>query len=163
MRGREININNINNNRALQYPSVKRVTAINQDIAARHERAGITSQENRQSVQIIHGTKTSLGSEGFPDDLLGIKGWHVVESRVHVAGGDAVDADVVFGPFCGEGFAELDDAGFGGVVAGLFLWVVDDGAGHGGYEDDRAWLTGFDHGFADGLGDHEGAVQVDVD
>lgn len=64
-------------------------------------------------------------------------------------------------PFRGERLAELDDGGFGGVVAALLLRVVDDRAGHAGDEDDGAAGSLRDHLAATGLGDVEGAGEVD--
>jgi hypothetical protein len=45
----------------------------------------------------------------------------------------------------------------------LLLWVVDDGAGHGGNQDNGAGLVLGHQGTTNGLGHHEGAGQVDVD
>ena len=64
-------------------------------------------------------------------------------------------------PLRGERFAELDDGGLGGVVAALFLRVVDDGAGHAGDEDDGAAGSLRDHLTATGLGNVERAGEID--
>jgi hypothetical protein len=141
----------------------KSITAVNSHISASHETTRITRKENRKTIQIINSTQTLLGSQTNPDLLLGIEGWDPVQSRVHVAGADRVHTYVVFGPFSGQGFAELYDAGFGGVVARLLLGVVHDAAGHGSNEDDGAGLASCDHGLADGLRHQERASQVDVD
>jgi hypothetical protein len=50
--------------------------------------------------------------------LLRRLGHKVGQARVDVAGRDAVDARKV-APFVGEGFGEVDAAGFGDVVRGL--------------------------------------------
>jgi hypothetical protein len=141
----------------------KSITAINKHIRASHETTRITSEENRKTVQIINSTQAFLGSQTNPDLLLGIKGWNAVQSRVHIARADRVHTNVVFGPFSGQGFAELNNTGFGGVVAGLLLGIVDNATGHGSNEDDGAGLASRDHGLGDGLRHQERASQIDVD
>lgn len=49
----------------------------------------------------------------------------LVQNGVHVARGDAVDADAVDGPLGGQAAGEVQKRGFGDVVGGLGLWVVD--------------------------------------
>lgn len=98
-----------------------------------------------------------------PDLLLSIESWDAVQLGVHVAGGDAVDTDVVLGPLSSQTLAELDDTSLGSIVAGLLLREVDDAAGHGGNEDDGAGLASGDHGLANSLGHEEGTSQVDID
>ena len=68
-----------------------------------------------------------------------------VQRRIHVAGRDGVDADGVGCPFRSEGFGQLGDGGFGGVVGALLLRVQDAGAGDGGEEDDGAAGFGGHH------------------
>lgn len=53
-----------------------------------------------------------------------------------VAGGDAVDANVVRSPFCGQISTHLEDSRLGSVVGDPVMVSVDDGARHGGDEDD---------------------------
>ena len=67
------------------------------------------------------------------------------------------------GPLGGEGLGELNNTGLGGVVTRLLLRVVDDSAGHRGDVDDGTASLGLDHGLTDGLGNDEGAGDVDVD
>ena len=86
----------------------------------------------------------------------------LVQRRLHVARGDAVDADAARGPLGRERFAELDDAGFGGVVRALLLRVEDAGAGHAGDEDHRGRVAGR-KGPGEGAGGDEGPGEVDVD
>jgi len=76
---------------------------------------------------------------------------------------DAVDTDAILGPLSSKRLAELDHTSLGGIVAGLLLRVVDDGAGHGGNEDDGSGLVLGHQGTTNGLGHHEGTGQVDID
>lgn len=149
--------------RALQYPSVKGVTTVDQDIGTCHEGGGIGAKEDGQSVEVVDCSKAVLWSQRLPDDLLCVQGWNVVQCCVHVTWGDAVYTNVVLGPLSSEGLSELDDSGLGCIVAGLLLWVVDDGSGHRGNEDDGTWLASLNHGLANSLCDHERSVEVDVD
>jgi hypothetical protein len=77
--------------------------------------------------------------------------------------GDTVDSDVILSPLSAKRLAELDDASLGRVVAGLLLGVVDNGARHGGDQDDGTRLASCHHGLADGLRHQEGSGEVDVD
>lgn len=142
---------------------VESVTTVNDDVGTSHEAGSVRSEEDAETIEVVDGTQALLGSERLPDLLLGIKGGNLVKGGIHVAGGDAVDTDVVLGPLSGEGLAELDDTGLGGVVAGLLLRVVDDGAGHRSNEDDGAGLASGHHGAANSLGHQERTVEVDVD
>jgi len=128
-----------------------------------HEARGVAGKEDSKTVQLVDRSETSLWRQGRPDLLLRIQSRDAVQRRVHVARRDRVDADAVLGPLRRERFAEMDDAGLGGVVAGLLLGVVDDGARHGGDEDDGAGLLCLDQGPSDGLGHEERAGEVDVD
>lgn len=139
------------------------VTAIDEAVVARHESGAVRREVNGEVVEVVDGAETLLWRLIDPDALLGVEGGHAVERRVHVARADGVDANAVAGPLGGEGLGELHDAGFGGVVARLLLWVVDDRTGHGGDVDDGAASLQFDHLLAHGLGDEEGAGDVDVD
>lgn len=66
-------------------------------------------------------------------------------------------------PLGGEGFGQLGHGRFGGVVGALLLRVQDAGAGDGGEEDDGAAGLRTDHVASAGLGDEEGAGEVDVE
>ena len=136
-------------------------THIDNAIATRHKARRVASKKDGQIIQLVRIAQPMLRRHRRPDLLLALERRKPVQRRVHVARRDAVDADTVTGPFGGEGFAELDDGGFGGVVAALFLRVVDDGAGHAGDEDDGAAGALGDHLAAAGLGDEEGAGEVD--
>lgn len=138
------------------------VAAIDEAVVAGHEGRAIRGKVDSEVVEVINRAETLLRGLVDPDALLGVKGGDAVEGRVHVAWGDGVDADVVASPLGSEGLGQLNDAGLGGIVAGLLLRVVDDGTGHGGDVDDGAALLGLDHLLADGLGDEEGAGDVDV-
>lgn len=61
-----------------------------------------------------------------------------VQHRVHVSGGDTVDADAVAGPFGGERGFEREQGCLGGVVGGLGLGVVGAVGRDGGDEEDGA-------------------------
>ena len=142
---------------------VERVATVNDDVGTGHKARSVRRQEHAEAVEVVDGTQAVLRSEGLPDLLLGVEGGHLVEGSVHVTGGDAVDTDVVLGPLSGERLAELDNTSLGGVVAGLLLGVVDDGARHGGDQDDGSRLASGHHGTANRLGHQEGTSQVDVD
>lgn len=139
------------------------VTTVDEDVSARHEGAGVAGEEDGQAVEVIDGAEAVLGRQGAPDLLLGLEGGDAVERRVHVAGGDAVDADAVLGPLGGERLAQLHHARLGGVVAALLLRVVDDGPAHAGHEDDGAGLVRLHHRPPDRLRHQERPRQVDVD
>ncbi len=140
-----------------------RKTHVNNTITPSHIRRSIRSKEDRQIIQLIHIAQPALRRHTRPDFLLRVQSRHPIERRIHVAGGNAIDANAMLGPFRGQRSTELDDGRFGRVVAALFLRVVDDGAGHGGDEDDGAGGAGGDHGAAAGLRDEEGARDVDVE
>jgi len=97
----------------------QRIPAINNTIRARHEPAAVRSQKDSQVVQVVDGAQTLLRRVVDPDALLRLERRHSVKRRVHVARADGVDADLVARPFGGERFGELEDGGFGGVVARL--------------------------------------------
>lgn len=139
------------------------VAAVDGDVGAGHEAGGVGGEEDTEAVEVVDGAEAGLGRQRAPDLLLGLEGGHAVQGRVHVARGDAVDADVVLGPLGGERLAELDHAGLGRVVARLLLRVVDDAAAHRRHEDDAAGLLRRHHGAADGLAHEERAREVDVD
>lgn len=147
----------------LARPLVARVATVNDDVGAGHEAGGVGGEEDAEAVELVNSTQALLRSQGLPDLLLGLEGGDTVEGSVHVAGGDAVDTDLVLGPLGGDGLGELDDTGLGGVVAALLLGVVDNGAGHGGDHDQAAGLASGHHGAANGLGHQEGTSEVDVD
>jgi hypothetical protein len=140
-----------------------RVTAVDQAVVAGHEAGTLRGEVDGQVVEVINVAETLLGGLVDPDTLLGVKGGNAVEGGVHVTGGDGVDTDAVTGPLGSEGLGELHNTGLGGVVAGLLLRVVDDSTGHRGDVDDGATSLGLDHGLTNGLGDDEGASDVDVD
>lgn len=142
---------------------VASVTTIDDAVGASHETRRVGGKEDAEAVELVDVSETVLGSERLPDLLLGIKSGNTVEGGVHVTGRDAVDSDVILGPLSSERLSKLDDTGLGGVVAGLLLGVVDNGARHGGNEDDATGLSSSHHGTANSLGHEEGAVQVDVD
>lgn len=139
------------------------VATVDSDVGTRHETRGVGGEEDTETVEVVDLAEAGLGRHGAPDLLLGLEGGDAVEGGVHVARGDAVDADIVLGPLGGEGLAELDDTGLGGIVARLLLRVVDDAAAHGRHQDDGARLLGIYHGASDGLAHEEGTRQVDVD
>ena len=80
-----------------------------------------------------------------------------------ITGRNAVNTDAILGPLSSQGLAELDNTSLGCVVAGLLLWVVDNGAGHRGNQDDGSGLVLGHQGTTNGLGHHEGTGQVDID
>lgn len=141
---------------------VAAVATVNEQVGASHEAGRVGAEVDANAVELVDITQAVLGSEAAPDLLLGVESGDTVESSVHVAGRDGVDTDVVLGPFGGNGLAELDDTGLGGVVAALLLRVVDNGARHGGDEDQAAWLASGHHGAANGLGHEECTSKVDV-
>ncbi len=53
------------------------------------------ARKTQGAIEIIDGAEAVLGGEGLPDCLLGVQGVDLVESGIHVAGGDAVNPDVV--------------------------------------------------------------------
>lgn len=142
---------------------VQAVATVDEDVGTSHEAGRVGAEEDAKAVELIDFTQAVLGGEATPDLLLGVEGGNTVEGSVHVARGDGVDTDLVLGPLSGNGLAELDDTSLGGVVAALLLGVVDNGAGHGGDEDQAAGLASGHHGAADGLGHEESASEVDVD
>lgn len=144
-------------------PLVARVTTINDDVRAGHEAGGVRGEEDAKAVELVNSAQAVLRSQGLPDLLLGLKSGDTVEGGVHVTGRDAVDTDLVLGPLSSDGLGKLDDTSLGGVVAALLLGVVDDGAGHGGNQDQAARLASSHHGAANSLGHEEGTSKVDVD
>jgi hypothetical protein len=93
---------------------------INLQITPRHKATRLTYQEHRrtpvlcrltQSAQHILRRPISLALREFYKQLFDHGGYNV-------PWGDCVDADVVYAPFRGEVAAQLDYAGFGGVVCG---------------------------------------------
>lgn len=144
-------------------PLVARVTTVNDDVGTSHEAGGVGSEEDAEAVELVNSTQAVLRSQGLPDLLLGLKGGDTVEGGVHVTGRDAVDTDLVLGPLSSDGLGELDDTSLGSVVAALLLGVVDDGARHGGDQDQAARLASGHHGAANSLGHEEGTSEVDVD
>lgn len=141
---------------------VAAVATVNEQVGAGHEAGGVGAEVDAKAVELVDIAQAVLGSEAAPDLLLGVESGNTVEGSVHVARRDGVDTDLVLGPLGGDGLAELDDAGLGGVVAALLLGVVDNGAGHGGDEDQAARLASGHHGAADGLGHEECTSEVDV-
>ena len=103
-----------------------RVTAVDEAVVAGHEAGTVGGEVDGQVVEVVNVAETLLGGLIDPDALLGVQGGNTVEGGVHVAGRDAVDTDAVTGPLGSEGLGELDNAGLGGVVAGLLLRVVND-------------------------------------
>ena len=93
---------------------------INPQITARHERAGITDEEDRGAAVLLrHGELAEHVLRGPVAAAVG----ELLEERLHhgrddVAGRDGVDADAVVAPFGGEVAGELEHAGFAGVVGG---------------------------------------------
>jgi len=77
----------------------------------------------------------------------------VVQRRVHIARTNGVASYTVRCPFRGQALAELDHAGFGGVVRALLLGVKDAHAGDGAEEDDGAGGLMVDHGAGADCGD----------
>lgn len=142
---------------------IKYSTYINHTVAAGHESRSIAGEEHGEVVQLVGIAQPVLWRHGGPDLLLALQGRKAVQGRVHVPRRDAVDPDFVLGPFCGERFTQLDDGSFGGVVAGLLLWVVDDGAGHAGDEDDGTAGSLCDHLATTGLGNQKCTSDVDRD
>lgn len=109
-----------------QYPSIKGVTTVNDDVGSGHEHRGVGGKENSKTVQVVNGTKAVLWGERLPDLLLGIKGGDVVESSVHITcflsekslgicrrrgltWGDAVDTNAELSPLSSQRLAKLDD------------------------------------------------------
>jgi hypothetical protein len=131
------------------------VTTITLDLRARHERARIRRQVNRQPIQLIHIPQPSLRSQASPDLLLRIERRHAVERRVHVTRGDGVDTDTVLCPLSSQRATEVHHTRLGGVVARLLLGVVDDRPRHTGDEDDRPRLLSSNHGLRDSLSHEE--------
>lgn len=138
-------------------------TYIDDAIAARHKGRSVGGKVDGKVVELVDVAETILRRHACPDLLLRVKRWHPIQRRVHVARRNAIDPHVVLSPLGGEGFSQLDDGGFGGVVTALFLRVVDDRAGHGRDEDDGAAFAGCDHSAAARLSDEKGAGHVDVD
>ena len=85
------------------------------------------------------------------------------ESLNRLTRGDTVNTDIKFSPLSSERLAELDDTGLGCIVARLLLRIIDNGSGHGGNQDDGAWLAGSNCSTTNSLRHHEGASQVDID
>lgn len=139
-----------------------RVTTVDQAVVASHEAGTVGGQVHGEVVEVVNRAEALLGGLIDPNALLRVKGWDTVKGSVHIAGGDRVDADVVAGPLRSERLGQLYNAGLGGVVARLLLRVVDHGAGHRGDVDYGTASLGLDHGLADGLGNDEGASDVDI-
>ena len=143
--------------------SPQSITAVNDAITSSHEQARITRQEHRQVIQLVHIPQPLLRRILDPDLLLRVEGRHAVQRRIHVPRADGVDADIVASPLGRQGFGQVHDGRLGGVVARLFLRVVDDCAGHGRDEDHGAGVAHDDHSLRAGLRDEEGAGDVNVD
>lgn len=93
---------------------------IHAQIAARHEAARITDEEDRRSPVLLRVAEFAQHVLGGPvTPALGV----LLEERFHhggddVARGNGVDADAVGAPFGGEVAGELQYGRFGGVVGG---------------------------------------------
>jgi hypothetical protein len=139
------------------------VTTVNEAVVASHVTRARRGEVDGEVVEVVHSTKTLLGSVVHPDALLGVKSRDTVEGGVHVARGDGVDADAIASPLGGKRLGELDDGSFRGVVAGLLLGVVDNRARHGSNVDNRTAIVFLDHLLSDSLCDEERAGDVDVE
>jgi hypothetical protein len=139
------------------------VTTVDEAVVASHVARTRRSEVDSKVVEVVNSTKALLRSVVHPDALLGVKSRNTVKGGVHVARRDGVDADVVASPLSSEGLGELNDSGLGGVVAGLLLRVVDDGARHGSDVDHGAASVELDHLLADSLSDEESAGDVDIE
>lgn len=139
------------------------VSTVDDAVGTGHEGGTIRGKVDGKVVEVIDRAETLLGGLVNPDTLLGVESRDTVEGGVHVAGGDGVDADAVSCPLRSQRLGQLNDTGLGGIVAALLLWVVDDASGHGSNEDDGTTIARLDHLTANGLGDEEVAVDVDVD
>ena len=139
------------------------VTAVNKAVVTSHVAGTRRSEVDSEVVEVVNSAEALLRSVVHPDTLLSVKSGNTVESGVHVAGRDGVDANVVASPLGSEGLGELNDSGLGGVVAGLLLRVVDNGARHRGDVDHGATSLELDHLLTNSLGDEESAGDVDVE
>lgn len=82
--------------------------------------------------------------------------------RRNVPGRHRIDPCPERRPFHGEGLAEVDDGGLGGVVGRLVLRDVDDVAGHGGGGDEGAGVLAAEVA-AGGIGGEVDGVDVGGD
>ena len=104
----------------------RRMAPINPQITPGHKTTRIADQEHRGPAVLLRHAQFAQHILRRPvAPALG----ELLEQRLHhprhdVARRDGVDADAVVTPFGGEVAAELDDAGFGGVVSGAdkALW-----------------------------------------
>lgn len=85
-----------------------------------------------------------------------------VQSSEHVTRADAVDPDVVAGPFNGERRCQVSHCGLGSVVGCLGLRNVDNGAGHTANHDNAARSLAFHQVLRDTRGEQVGTVHVDA-
>jgi len=101
-------------------PLPRRMPTINPQIRARHKTTRIADQEYRSTTVLLrHAEFSQHILRGPVAAALGVLLEEGLDhGRDDVTGRDGVDADAVGAPFRREVAAELDDAGFGGVVGG---------------------------------------------
>ena len=109
---------------------------------------------------VLRQAEAADGGEAFGDEAavaIQHDGGHV---GLDDAGAQLVDEDVVFGEAVGEDFGHHAHAGLGDAVFGA-AGAGDDGA-HGADVDDHAGAVAGEHVAREGLGEEEGAAQVDA-
>ena len=112
--------------------------AINHQIRAIDITPRLARQQDHRSRQLLRRAHPPHRIPFAPRPPRNLQTLPLVQDRIHVARRDGVDADAVDGPFGSQRGFEADERGFGGVVRGLRLWVVDALGGDGGDQDDGA-------------------------
>lgn len=85
-----------------------------------------------------------------------------LQGSQHIAGTDAVDADIVAGPLDGERGSKMAHGSLGSVVRRLGLGHVDNGAGHAADHDNAAGSLALHQVLGDAGGEEVCAVDVDT-
>ena len=146
----------------LEHQTINTITHINIYMTPSHKPTGLTRQEHTHPIQLLGPPHPPHRRHRSPMLHLPLQQRLTIQRRVHVSRRNDVAADTMRCPFAGQRFRELGDGRFGSVVGALLLRVQHAGTRDGGEEDDGAAAAGGDHVVRAGLGDEEGARQVDV-
>lgn len=146
------------------YPSPRGVATINNELAARHEGARITEQEQRRALELLRRAQPPHHVLARPQRL---EVRLVIEVLLHhrrhnVPGRQAVDADPVRRPLHRQVLAELDHSRLAGVVDGRNQPLVGDLARHAGNQHDVPGRAAGNHLPSCGGGREHHAAEVDV-
>lgn len=95
------------------------VATVNAHVVASHVRAGVGGQVDVGALELLGVAVAAQRDHGEPE-VLGVLVDEVRQTGVDVAGGDAVDTSEV-SPLVGQRAGEVNAAGLGDVVGGLFL------------------------------------------